>query len=92
MRKTDHLQVRVKQRGFRSGDDDLILTLGIESFGTGYFLRSKDVEEAIRALKETIVRLERLKGTLLVSERGVMKTIYRPSRHRERRVLQQAST
>ena len=85
---TRHAQTRMRQRGFRERDIDLIVECGTLMRPGLHVLRDRDVAKEIRASKQRIQTLERLRGSAAVVEQGVIVTCYhatRPARKRSAR-------
>ncbi len=83
---THHAQVRMRQRGYRVFDIDLVHRYGTEGQEAVVLTRS-DVERGVRRLKREIQALERLNGTAVVTAGEVVQTVYRPKKRRMRRFL-----
>jgi hypothetical protein len=83
---TNHAQVRMRQRGFRGSDIELVLAHGTES-NEAVVLTKSDVECAVRRLKRQIQALERLNGTAIVTAGEVVQTVYRPRKRKMRKFL-----
>ena len=78
---TRHGETRMRQRGMRNGDADLILACGTQVEDETWLLRERDVCRKIEALKREIRALERLKNHKVVVRDGRIVTAYlsRPS-------------
>ncbi len=87
--KSKHLTVRLSQRGFRESDVALIMKIGTEVRGEGYYVRQRDADQHVAALRAEAERVERLTNTFLVYKNGVIITIYRPERAGKRRFISQ---
>jgi hypothetical protein len=83
---TKHARVRMRQRGYRGFDIELVLRYGTER-QEAVVLTDADVERGVRRLKQEIQALERLNGTAIVSGGEVVRTVYRPSKRRMRKLL-----
>ena len=57
---TKHGEARMRQRGLRKTDPELILEYGTEIGQDRIMLRGRDVDEIIRSLKKQIAKFERL--------------------------------
>lgn len=73
---TQHAQTRIRQRGFREQDMELIVECGTLVRPGLHVLRDRDVAKEIRAAKQRIQTLERLRGSAAVVEQGVVVTRY----------------
>lgn len=86
MNITSHAQQRLKQRGFKPKDLNLIIKHGTET-ADGYFLRRADVRAVEQDLKRLIERLHKLEGKFVVVDGEDVITAYHPCRKREQRVM-----
>ena len=76
---TRHGETRMRQRGMRKGDVDLILACGTQVDAETWFLRKRDVDRAIESHKQEIQALQRLRNRKVVVRDGRVSTAY-PSR------------
>ena len=76
---TRHGETRMRQRGMRNGDADLILAYGTQIEDGAWLLRERDVRREIEARKREIKALERLENRKVVVSGGCIVTAY-PSR------------
>ena len=84
---TEHGAQRMSQRGFGSGDVELIVRIGTE-VERGYLVREKDFQAFERELKQDLERARRLVGKRLVVERDeIVVTAYHAERCKRRRLL-----
>lgn len=74
---TAHADARLRQRGYRAEDLDLILSLGTEG-AEGVVLTNADAQREINRMKRHIHRLERLRGTAVIMADGTVVSVYRP--------------
>ena len=86
MQLCEHAMIRMNQRGMRTRDVDLFLECGTK-ISDGYFLRDRDVTTAVLQRRKEIERLEKLRGKVLITDGNTVVTAYKPSRKRERRLL-----
>ncbi len=88
MEFTKHATIRMRQRGKSAPDVALIKACGTRT-ADGYLLRNRDADEAIRALKGEINRLEHLKGTAVITEvtGEAVITVYAANRRKQRNLL-----
>jgi hypothetical protein len=85
---TKHAQTRIQQRGFKTGDVDLIIELGTPIAGDAFLLTDEDVAREIAARHEEIRRLKRLRGTKAVLNEGdCVVTAYRACTRTQKRNL-----
>ncbi len=73
---TKHGQARMRQRGLRKTDPELILEYGTEIGQDRIMLRERDVDKAIQSRKREIAVLERLKNKVVVISDGRLVTAY----------------
>ena len=83
---TNHAKVRMRQRGYRGFDIDLVLRYGTEG-QEAVVLTHSDAQRGVERLKKEIQALERLSGTAVVTAGEVVQTVYRPGKRRMRRFL-----
>ncbi len=86
MRLTRHAECRIRQRGIRERDVDLVLTHGT-STPDAVMLTNTDVAETIADCKRFISDLERLRGTAVFVEGEQVLSVYRPKRAKARRMI-----
>lgn len=82
---TAHAGARMRQRGFKEQDLNLIREVG-ERVEDGYLMSNRAVEARIHALRRQIIRLEHLRGAPLIEADSVVVTVYRPDKDRVRRL------
>lgn len=73
---TRHARKRMCQRGFHTGDIDIIVELGTVVRPGLHVLRNRDAYTAIRECKHRIQTLERLRGSAVVVEDGALITCF----------------
>jgi hypothetical protein len=71
-----HAEARMRQRGFRDTDIQFVLDAATPIADDAVLLTEKDVAREITKRKREIQDLERLKGSTLVVEDGVLVTVY----------------
>ncbi len=76
LRLTHHAEVRMRQRGFRKADVDLVLSVATRVADDAFFLTDRDVAREIERRKHEIQQLERLRGSKIVVEAGSLITLY----------------
>jgi len=81
-----HARARVRQRGYREDDIQLVLAHGTDG-DEAVVLTDADAEREIEQLKHRIHRLERLRGTAVIFSDATVVSVYRPDRLRLRRLL-----
>jgi len=84
---SNHVGARMRQRGLRLTDLELVLRCASEIGEDIYFLSRKDAEREIRRRKHEIQALERLQGQKLVVEDETVVTCYRSHRRDQKRML-----
>jgi len=82
-----HAQARMRQRGIRNSDIELILQCGSAIGEDIYFLSRKDTEREIRRRKREIQALERLRNRKVVLCDGTVVTCYRSRRSDQKALL-----
>ncbi len=90
VRYTKHGDRRANQRGFLKSDVELIRQCGTlieDRQAEVYLLRNKDVEQQIRARKQEIQRLERMRGCEVVFVGSQLVTVHHTSRTHEKTLL-----
>ena len=90
VRYTKHGDRRANQRGFRGSDVELIRRCGSlveDRQAEVYLLRNKDVEREIRARKQEIQRLERMRGCEVVIAGNQLVTVHHTCRTHEKTLL-----
>ena len=83
---TRHASSRIRQRGYREQDVDVILDNGTPT-QEGVLLTSRDVAERIADCRRRIATLERLRGSAVFLEEGHVVSVYRPSITKVRRMI-----
>ena len=73
---THHAQARMRQRGFKEEDADLIFRVGTRVADDAFLLTDKDAACAIRKCKQEIQQLERLRGSKVIVEGETLITLY----------------
>ena len=90
---TRHAETRMRQRGFRNADIDLVLSVGTRIADDAFFVSDHDVMREIERRRREIQQLERLRGTKLVVQGGAVVTLYhsdkspKPADARKRRPI-----
>ncbi len=90
LKYTKHGDQRINQRGFHRNDVGLIRRCGTlvpDRQAEVYLLRNKDVEREIRARKQEIQNLERMRGCEVVIVGNQLVTIHHTSRRHEKTLL-----
>ena len=85
-RITQHAHRRLRQRGIRSRDPDLVLHYGTVT-DDGVLLTNKDAAAQITEHPRLISSLERLRGTAVFTSGGHVLSAYRPSRPKISRMV-----
>ena len=84
---SEHARTRVRQRGFRKTDIDIVLYYGTAGIAGRYVLTNRDADEAIREGAFPISDVERVRNCALVFEDGIVVTMYRCAAPTARRAL-----
>ena len=85
---SNHAEARMRQRGLRLNDLDLVLRCASEIGEDIYFLSRKDAEREISRRKREIQALERLQGQKVIVADATVVTCYRSHRRDQKRMLQ----
>ena len=72
-----HARRRMRQRGIREAQIDLVMRYGTPVDGGAFLLRRADAEREIVARKKEIETLERLRNCKVVISDGILVTAYR---------------
>lgn len=84
-----HAHARIRQRGYREADVDLVLAYGTEC-EEATVLTDADTARAVEEHKRAIQRLERLRGTAVIVVEDIVASVYRPDRVKLRHLLRTA--
>ncbi len=84
---SSHAEARMRQRGLRLSDLELVVHCASEIGEDIYFLSRKDAEREIRRRKREIQALERLQGHKVVVADETVVTCYRSHRRDQKRML-----
>jgi len=84
---SSHASWRIRQRGFRTDEIDLVLACGTHLDRGCVLLRKKDAEREIKRRKQEIEALERLRGTKVVIRDDTVMTCYRSRLSDQKRIL-----
>ncbi len=84
---TVHAETRMRQRGLRDADLDLILNCATQVAPDAYMLTRADTQHEIARLKRQIQCLERLRGCKVVVEGKTVVTCYHAHHNEQRRTL-----
>ncbi|HMR34606.1 MAG TPA: hypothetical protein PKA13_13570 [Geminicoccaceae bacterium] len=76
LRLTRHAEVRMRQRGFRKADVDLVLSVATRVADDAFFLTDRDVAREIERRKHEIQQLERLRGSKIIIDADSLITLY----------------
>lgn len=82
-RTSHHALARMRQRGYRKTDLELVLRYGTRC-KDGVLLDRKTADQAVLELKHEMAEVERLSGTLVILNGNTVKTLYRPTRKKRR--------
>ncbi len=89
-RLTHHAEVRMRQRGFRKFDVDLILSVATPVADDAFFLTDQDAAREIERRKREIQQLERLRGSKIIVEADTVITIYHAALKTRRAIRRRA--
>ena len=84
---SNHAETRMRQRGLRNTDVELILRCASEIGEDVYFLSRKDVERETQRRKREIQALDRLCGQKVVVAEDTIVTCYHSRRNDQKRML-----
>lgn len=73
---TKHAEMRMRQRGYRNVDLDLVLSAATDLGEDAFLLTDRDVAREIERRKQEIQQLERLRGSRFIMRGGALVTIY----------------
>lgn len=82
---TRHAEARMRQRGYKDEDVDLVFRVGTRVADDAFFLTDKDAARAIRKRKQEIQQLERLRGSQVIVEGETLITLYHTTMRPRRR-------
>lgn len=74
---TKHAGARMRQRGLRGADLDLLLKSATAVAPDAYLLTAADAEREIRQRKREIQQIERLRGCKVVVDGSTIVSVYR---------------
>jgi len=80
---TQHAQARMRQRGYCHHDIQLVRLYGTP-VRDGFLLTRKDVEHSRREAGNDVQRLAQLADTLVIEIEGVVCTVYRAGKRKQR--------
>lgn len=83
---THHAKARIRQRGYREDDVDLVFRVGTRVADDAFLLTDKDAARAIQKLKHEIQQLERLRGSKVIVEGETLITVYRVTQRRPKQI------
>jgi hypothetical protein len=81
---TNHAEARMRQRGFRKVDVDLVLSVATRVGKDVFFLTDQDAAREIERRKHEIQQLERLRGSKMIVESNALITLYHVARKHQR--------
>lgn len=82
---TRHAEARMRQRGYKDEDVDLVFRVGTRVADDAFLLTDKDTARAIRKRKQEIQQLERLRGSQVIVEGETLITLYHTTMRPRRR-------
>jgi hypothetical protein len=83
---TRHARVRLRQRGLRERDVEVVLRYGVAG-GEAVVLTRKAAAAAVAELRRSIAQIERLRGAAVFTREAAVVTLFRPSAEQIRRLL-----
>jgi len=86
VRRSQHVDQRLRQRGYRERDIDLVRRFG-QPVADGVVLLQRDVDRVCRKTKRLVRDLERLAGTAVIEPGDTVLSMYRPSKSKLRHML-----
>lgn len=86
---TRHGERRMRQRGMRNGDVQLVLAHATQVDDETWMLRARDAERAIQSFKRAIQSLERLRNSKFVIRDSRIVTAYSSRPSDQKRTLRQ---
>jgi hypothetical protein len=84
---TPHTNVRMRQRGLRDADLELVMSSATRVAADAYLMTASDVAREIAERKREIQRLERLRGLKVVVAGDAIVTVYHARPNDRRRTL-----
>ena len=84
---TRHGERRMRQRGMRNGDVQLVLAHGTQVDDETWMLRARDADRAIQSYKRAIQRVERLRNSKFVIRNSRILTAYSSQPSDQKRTL-----
>lgn len=81
---TNHAEARMRQRGFRKVDVDLVLSVATRIGEDAFLLTDQDAAREIQRRKHEIQQLERLRGSKMIVEGDALITLYHVARKTQR--------
>lgn len=73
---TRHGETRMRQRGYRNADLDLVLSSATCVADDAFLLTNRDAGREIARRKREIQQLERLRGSKMIIKGGTLITLY----------------
>jgi hypothetical protein len=86
---TRHAEVRLRQRGLRERDVEVVLAHGTPT-PEAVVLTNKDVDRVVGECRRLIAQLERLRGTAVFTREEVVVTTFRPEPEQLRVLMRRA--
>lgn len=77
---TSHAKARMRQRGFRKGDVNLVLSVATRVSEDAFLLTDQDAAREIQRRKHEIQQLERLRGSKIIVQGVNLVTLYHSER------------
>ena len=73
---SNHAEIRMRQRGFRISDIDLVFNGATRVTDDAYFMSDHDAAREIALRKREIQQIERLRGSKIIVAGGSVITLY----------------
>jgi Domain of unknown function (DUF4258) len=81
---TNHASARMRQRGFRKADVELVINIATRVGEDVFFVKDQDAAREIEKRKHEIQQLERLRGAKVIVQGDVLITLYHVERKSNR--------
>ena len=76
LQATKHADARMRQRGYRKADIDLVRSVGTRVGENAFLLTDQDAAQEIEKCKRKIQQVERLRGSKLIVDGETLITLY----------------
>jgi hypothetical protein len=91
---TNHAATRMRQRGFRKLDVDLVLSVATRIGEDAFFLTDRDAAREIERRRNEIQQIDRLRGSKIIVDGGAIITLYHMARksNRSHRIMHRSAS